>query len=232
MNSINTREILFLIDPSLFDTEIFIENHKLEILKPASSCDSNSTKTVLDTKDDFLNTNKKVTIYLSGSWIRIENMHTGKSTPKIYYDKNILNVFESDCETNSTSHEYIYIGLNRLLNESYGFGSGLCSANVSFLSCYSDEDGDMNVNVDHMTYNLKDNETIQWIHELDFFQPGLENLACSGEGVLKVKFDPNGVRKVARFDMKFGDIVSGFTFNIGDSPTNNGYGNFKFNFYY
>ena len=32
------------------------------------------------------------------------------------------------------------------------------------------------------------------------------------------------MRRVARFDLDFGEIISGFTFNIGDSPTNNAYG--------
>jgi hypothetical protein len=44
------------------------------------------------------------------------------------------------------------------------------------------------------------------------------------EGVVKLKFDPNSPKKVARFDMSFGEMISGFTFNIGDSPTNNAYG--------
>lgn len=43
-------------------------------------------------------------------------------------------------------------------------------------------------------------------------------------GVVKLKFDPNSTKKVARLDLTFGDLLSGFTFNIGDSPTNNAYG--------
>lgn len=43
-------------------------------------------------------------------------------------------------------------------------------------------------------------------------------------GVVKLKFNPNDSKKVARFDLTFGDMLSGFTFNLGDSPTNNAYG--------
>ncbi len=37
-------------------------------------------------------------------------------------------------------------------------------------------------------------------------------------------FDPYGSRRIARFDLSMGSQIQGFTFNIGDSSTNNGYG--------
>lgn len=37
-------------------------------------------------------------------------------------------------------------------------------------------------------------------------------------------FDPNGIRRIARLDLSMGAQIQGFTFNLGDSPTNNGYG--------
>ncbi|CAF4058239.1 unnamed protein product, partial [Rotaria magnacalcarata] len=42
--------------------------------------------------------------------------------------------------------------------------------------------------------------------------------------VIRLTFDPEGPRRIARFDLNMGSQVHGFTFNIGDSPTNNGYG--------
>ena len=45
-----------------------------------------------------------------------------------------------------------------------------------------------------------------------------------GLGVVRLTFDPFGPRRIARFDLNMGSQVQGFTFNIGDSATNNGYG--------
>ena len=43
-------------------------------------------------------------------------------------------------------------------------------------------------------------------------------------GVLRLTFDPYGTRRIARFDLSMGQQIQGFTFNLGDSATNNGYG--------
>ena len=43
-------------------------------------------------------------------------------------------------------------------------------------------------------------------------------------GIVKLRFDPSSEKKVARFDLELGKVLSGFTFNFGDSPTNNAYG--------
>jgi hypothetical protein len=40
-------------------------------------------------------------------------------------------------------------------------------------------------------------------------------------GVVRLTFGP---RRIARFDLSMGSQIQGFTFNIGDSATNNGYG--------
>lgn len=42
--------------------------------------------------------------------------------------------------------------------------------------------------------------------------------------MVKLRFDPESDKKIARFDLAFGENLSGFTFNIGDSPSNNAYG--------
>jgi len=43
-------------------------------------------------------------------------------------------------------------------------------------------------------------------------------------GVVRLTFNPYGSRRIARFDLSMGSQIQGFTFNIGDSSTNNGYG--------
>lgn len=43
-------------------------------------------------------------------------------------------------------------------------------------------------------------------------------------GVLRLRYDPLSSKRMARLDFQMGSHVQGFTFNIGDSPTNNGYG--------
>jgi hypothetical protein len=43
-------------------------------------------------------------------------------------------------------------------------------------------------------------------------------------GVVRLTFDSSGTRRIARFDLTMGPQIHGFTFNIGDSATNNGYG--------
>lgn len=42
--------------------------------------------------------------------------------------------------------------------------------------------------------------------------------------MVRLTFDPNGSRRIARFDLRMGSQIQGFTFNFGDSSTNNGYG--------
>jgi hypothetical protein len=61
-------------------------------------------------------------------------------------------------------------------------------------------------------------------------EPTSEHQACSAQGVVRLRFDPLGERKIARFDLDLGKTLSGFSFNLGDSPTNNAYGNFFFLF--
>lgn len=137
----------------------------------------------------------------------------------------------SKCETSSLNQSpynkpspYLYIGLNRMIADRSLTGSGLCSAQVSFLNCHAAAQPDLDIDVAQMDFRQKDREHISWINHLSFLEPSMEHSPCSGQGVVKLKFDPNGTKKVARFDLTFGDMLSGFTFNLGDSPTNNAYG--------
>ena len=119
---------------------------------------------------------------------------------------------------------YLFIGLNRAINDKKQVGKGLCQAKISFMNCYSGEEPSIEVDVRGMSFTNNDNDSIEWTNELRYLDPTPDHPPCSGEGVLKLKFDPNGSKKIARFDIELGNIISGFTFNIGDSPTNNGYG--------
>ena len=180
---------------------------------------------------DFLNPNSKLVVYISDKWFRIVSMERNKS---FYYNNNYLftfakhNVANDECnksELNKAS-PYLYIGLNRVIaSANMRPGSGLCGANISFINCYLNErEPDALIDVKNMMYKLNDNETIQWVQPLAHLESTLEHPACSGQGVLKLKFDSTNRQRVARFDLEFGETISGFTFNIGDSPTNNGYG--------
>ena len=50
-------------------------------------------------------------------------------------------------------------------------------------------------------------------------------------GKIRIRFDQRcGPKRTARIDLWFARRVTGFSFNIGDSPTVNGYGNILFLF--
>ncbi|KAL9988364.1 hypothetical protein ACROYT_G002801 [Oculina patagonica] len=61
---------------------------------------------------------------------------------------------------------------------------------------------------------------IAWVDHL-VSKPGF----CATQGKLRIRFDPRcGAKRTARIDLWFARQVTGFSFNIGDSPTVNGYG--------
>ncbi|KAJ7339440.1 hypothetical protein OS493_005838 [Desmophyllum pertusum] len=49
-------------------------------------------------------------------------------------------------------------------------------------------------------------------------------VACTTQGKLRIRFDKCGPKRTARIDLWFARKVTGFSFNIGDSPTVNGWG--------
>jgi hypothetical protein len=201
---------------------MYVVESVFEILKSSNSCESNSSKELFYSNTDLIKSNRTLTIYMSNKWIRIHGYADNK--PRSFHDENLFGFFANHCNVSSTV-KYLYLGLNRLLENVDGSGMGICGANISIMNCQSNNKSDMDINIEQMKYEQPaENQRIKWLHELNYFQPGLEHLACSGEGVVKLEFEPHGTRRIARFDLTFGGVVSGFTFNIGDSPTNNAYG--------
>jgi hypothetical protein len=186
----------------------------------------------LNESSSYVNPKTKLIVYIGEKWFRVDNLERNSS---IYYNSEHLFTFGNGSSTLSErcsldSHSmraspFLYVGLNRAIAEAKLLpGSGLCSANISFLNCHMNADADMNVDVKEMKYIQNDNDSIAWVNSLSYLEPTVEHTPCSGEGVVKLKFNTSGARKVARFDLEFGEVVSGFTFNMGDSPSNNGYG--------
>ncbi|RNA09284.1 signal CUB and EGF-like domain-containing 1 isoform X1, partial [Brachionus plicatilis] len=181
----------------------------------------------------FINPRTKIAIYITDNWFRIDNLDRNTT---LYYSNNYLFTFKksilsNQCEKNYLSQfnhisPFLYIGLNRaIVDSSLQPGTGLCKAEISFLNCYSNEQPDLEVNVADLKYKLSDSENISWISPLSYLETSvMEHSPCSAQGVLRLKYDPGSMRRVARFDLDFGEMLSGFTFNIGDSPTNNAYG--------
>lgn len=182
----------------------------------------------------YLYPNQKLIIYIADKWLRIDNLETNMSQTYDGYDLFRFSRLKTaqDCEyggeilKNSTLN-YLYVGFNRAIGDRSLTGSGVCNAKISFVNCYSNLEPSIDINVKEMSYINNDNQSIHWVHELNYLEPTPEHTPCSGQGVVKLTFEPNGAKKLARLDLQLGDIISGFTFNIGDSPTNNGYGNFR-----
>ncbi|KAL9988365.1 hypothetical protein ACROYT_G002802 [Oculina patagonica] len=62
---------------------------------------------------------------------------------------------------------------------------------------------------------------IAWVDNLTGGKPG----TCASQGKLRIRFDPRcGPKRTARIDLWFARQVTGFSFDIGDSPTVNGFG--------
>lgn len=61
-------------------------------------------------------------------------------------------------------------------------GSGLCSAEISFLNCVADTQPDLDVDVAQMDFKQRDRESIAWISHLSFLEPSMEHSPCSGQG--------------------------------------------------
>ncbi|CAF0707652.1 unnamed protein product [Brachionus calyciflorus] len=181
----------------------------------------------------FINPKSKIAFFISEKWFRVDNLDRNTT---LYFNNNYLFNFKKSklsekCEKHSLSDlnqasPYLYIGLNRvILNDKILPGSGLCKAEISFLNCFTNAEPDIDVDVNELKFKLNDSENITWVSPLSYMENSvMEHSPCSGQGVLKLTYDPSNMRRVARFDLEFGEILSGFTFNIGDSPTNNAYG--------
>jgi hypothetical protein len=190
----------------------------------------------LNESNRFISAKSKLTVYVAEKWFRIENEDRNE---KVYYNNDYLftfraqNLSDTCLKSEINTHPfnrispYLYIGLNRVIADARLLpGTGLCKANISFLNCFMNEKPDMNIDVNNLEYTASDTKHIDWIYPLAYMEPTSEHQACSAQGVVRLRFDPFGERKIARFDLELGKTLSGFSFNLGDSPTNNAYGNY------
>lgn len=212
MSSVNLCDQEYVYDPLVDISKILLLNESVAYLNPKS----------------------KIIIYVSEKWFRVDSLEKNTS---FYYNNDYLFTFHKAALSERCSKHpmnkpplnrlspYLYIGLNRAIADAkISPGSGLCKVDVSFLDCQMSAQPDSDINVTEMKYKINDNETISWVTELNYLEPAIEHQPCSAQGVLKLKFDPLSNKKVARFDLELGQLISGFTFNMGDSPTNNAYG--------
>ncbi len=234
---------------TIFNAEIYANDSSLSYyLSSVNLCDQGvapdpntpidiSSLLFLNESNGFLTPQSKVIIYVSEKWFRIDNPEKNAS---FYYNSDYLFTFRraqltERCKSSpyythplNRPSPFLYIGLNRVIADvSQAPGSGLCSARISMLNCFMNSQPDLDVNVQGVNYNQVDKENIVWVNPLGHLEPAShtsEHPACSAQGVVKVIFDKSNYKKIARFDLEFGEIISGFTFNIGDSPSNNGYG--------
>lgn len=228
---------------TLHNSEIYANDTNINYyMSSLSLCDQNAqldeqidlSKILLLNKSlSFINPRTKIAIYITDNWFRVDNLDRNTT---LYYSNNYLFTFKksilsNQCEKSYLSElnqisPYLYIGLNRaIVDSSLLPGTGLCKAEISFLNCYTNYEPDLDVDVADLKYKLSDSENISWVSPLSYLETSvMEHSPCSAQGVVKLKYDPSNMRRVARFDLDFGEMLSGFTFNIGDSPTNNGYG--------
>ena len=238
---------------TIFNAEIYSNDSSLNYyLSSVNLCDQGvapdpsidiSSLLYLNESNSFLTPQSKMIIYVSEKWFRVDNLEKKTS---FYYNSDYLFTFRKPqlterCKANpfydyplNRPSPYLYIGLNRVIADSkLAAGSGLCGAKISMLNCNLNSEPDLDVNVQEEKFNHIDKDNIVWTHPLGHSEPASpisQHPACSAQGVVKVVFDKNNYKKIARFDLELGEIISGFTFNIGDSPTNNGYGELEISF--
>ncbi|CAF3547058.1 unnamed protein product [Rotaria socialis] len=159
-----------------------------------------------------------LSIFISNEWIYIENKQRNQSRLTVFF--NETNPFLFDQYSSAT---HLVIGLNRNVSGTQT-GIGLCLANITFIECDTNQQAALNIDVDNKRFEQQDFENITWISHLTYLDPNADIRECAAQGVIRLTFDPEGPRRIARFDLNMGSQVHGFTFNIGDSPTNNGYG--------
>lgn len=86
----------------------------------------------------------------------------------------------------------------------------------SCINCYLPSAVEINLSTGHVTGVAPG---VQWVVPVVHST----STGCNKQGVAKLTFDPS-LRTKVQIDMVHSSSVTGFTFNIGDSPTNNGYG--------
>ena len=171
--------------------------------------DQLSNLLLLNESFNLLTPKSKIVIYVGEKWFRIDNLDTNTS---LYYNNKYMFTFNDSslseqCKDYSTRESpYLYIGLNRVIGDSeIEPGKGLCQAKISFLNCFINPEPDMKINVKEMRYTYGDSESLFWVTPLSYIEQSSDHLACSAQGVIKIKFDPISNKKIARFDLEFGE---------------------------
>ena len=184
----------------------------------------------------LLEPGEHLAVFISNDWIQIGNQQRNQQPLTVHF--NQTKFFFGDGNAKSTS-SFLHVGLNRDV-DGLQTGIGLCSANLTFIECLADQgtfltsssresacvilEPALDVNVNNRTFAQGDEENIHWISHLNYLDPNADVRECSAQGVVRLSFDPFGSKRIARLDLAMGSQVQGFTFNIGDSSTNNGYG--------
>ncbi|CAF2891295.1 unnamed protein product [Rotaria sp. Silwood2] len=166
----------------------------------------------------LLEPGESLSIFISNEWISIENKQRKQQNLKVDFNQSNSFLFNQ-----YSSVKHLSIGLNRNINGKQT-GIGLCLANITFIECYTDQQSALDIDVNNKTFEQYDLENITWISHLTYLDPNADIRECTAQGVVRLTFDPYGLRRIARFDLNMGSQIQGFTFNIGDSSTNNGFG--------
>jgi len=81
----------------------------------------------------LLEPGEHLTIFISDEWIHIENKQRTQQKLTIHFNETNLFLFNEN-----SSFTDLFIGLNRNINEKQT-GIGLCSANLTFIECFTDQ---------------------------------------------------------------------------------------------
>ncbi|CAF1219516.1 unnamed protein product, partial [Didymodactylos carnosus] len=211
-----------------------IFNQEISIVHRPHSCLKSLKPSINQRSVTLIEPGARVTMFISNMWLKIENLYRTQQTMTLklnetgflFNNNQTLEINSSNddaCGKQNEPSNFLYIGLNRNIDGNLG-GIGLCSMNLTFIECETDNEPALEVDVSKKSYKLRDHDNINWISQLSYLDPHAEIKECIAQGVVRLTFDPKGVRKIARFDLTYGPHVQGFTFNIGDSSTNNAYG--------
>ena len=155
---------------------------------------------LLNESRSYINPKSKIIVYISEKWFRIDNLEKRSS---FYYNNEYLFTFgrnvtlSETCAKNQLNKPpynrrspYLYLGLNRVIADAkLSPGAGLCKADISFLNCHMNNEPDMKIDVNEMSYVSNDNnETITWVNPLNYLEPSMVHSQCSGQGFLLLMF--------------------------------------------
>lgn len=122
-----------------------------------------------------------------------------------------------DAWTGNTANYDLYVGVNKVIKGRSRTGTGLCRIGIRFVpDTYSLYDA---------VYNLE-RGTVCDSPFVNVIKP-FSGTGCDTKGVLEILLANPGMgnsRRGVLIDLEFGSNPTGYTFNVGDSHTNNGLG--------